>query len=122
MGRMCEQKGVREIGLVAFSQCSSLTDVVLPESLRVIGERAFDDCKKLSSIAIPERIGEIGDNAFRGCPLNRDTRAAIAAKDPYEWVEVNVTRYASWREHFMLGLDEYMDAAERVYRRVRKKK
>ncbi|WP_314281038.1 leucine-rich repeat domain-containing protein [Capnocytophaga leadbetteri] len=44
--------GVREIGEVAFSNCTALTKVFLPASVEKIGDSAFGYCKSLQSITI----------------------------------------------------------------------
>jgi len=47
-------------------------DLVIPETIEelpvtVIGDRAFSDCTRLTSITIPESVTSIGDGAFSGC-------------------------------------------------------
>jgi len=44
--------GVREIGEVAFSNCTALTKVFLPASIEKIGDSTFGYCKSLQSITI----------------------------------------------------------------------
>ncbi len=51
----------------AFSECKTLTKVVLPASLTRIGHSAFGGCKNLTSINIPEKVNSIGDYAFAEC-------------------------------------------------------
>ncbi len=51
----------------AFSDCSSLTSIVIPNSVTSIGEYAFWDCSNLASVNIPDKVTSIGDNAFSGC-------------------------------------------------------
>ena len=58
---------VTAIGDGAFSGCSALQSVTLPEGLQNIGERAFSYCDALQSVAIPERVVNIGDWAFSSC-------------------------------------------------------
>ena len=43
---------VTEIGQYAFSQCSGMTSVTIPKSVKYIGSGAFWDCSGLSSITI----------------------------------------------------------------------
>ena len=58
-------QNVTTIGKNAFSSCSSLEKVVLPENtLTTIGEEAFSYCSKLASIQLPDSITTIGASAF----------------------------------------------------------
>lgn len=58
---------VTAIGDWAFSQCSLLTSVTLPETLTTIGQEAFTDCTALPAILLPAPVTSIGDWAFANC-------------------------------------------------------
>lgn len=58
---------VTSIGESAFSDCSSLTSIKIPNSVTSIGKRAFSYCSGLTSINIPESVTSIDDYAFEGC-------------------------------------------------------
>lgn len=49
-----------------FANCTSLTDLILPESITSIGNNAFENCTSLTEIALPG-IDSIGNSLFRGC-------------------------------------------------------
>lgn len=49
-----------------FYECSTLTNLTLPQNSTVIGAHAFDGCLNLSNISMSERIQTIGENAFNG--------------------------------------------------------
>ena len=61
------EEGVTEIGVDAFSVCTSLETVILPESLQKIGEKAFSYCTSLKTINIPDSVNVIGPKAFFFC-------------------------------------------------------
>ena len=55
---------VTSIGDGAFSECTLLTSVTIPNSVTSIGERAFMVCWSLNSITIPNSVTTIGDRTF----------------------------------------------------------
>ena len=58
---------VTSIGVWAFEDCSGLTSVVIPNSVTSIGDRAFSGCSGLTSIVIPNSVTSIGEIAFYNC-------------------------------------------------------
>jgi len=58
---------VASIGCNAFFLCTSLTSVVVPNSVTSIHRYAFWDCTSLTSILIGNGITSIGDDAFSAC-------------------------------------------------------
>ena len=55
------------IGDFAFSSCSDLTSVTIPNSVTTIGERAFQECTNLTSVSIPNSVTTIDAYAFYDC-------------------------------------------------------
>ena len=62
-----ELSNVREIGSAAFSRCTSLESVIIPDEVERIKSLAFRDCKSLASISFPNKVESIGSNAFEKC-------------------------------------------------------
>ena len=60
-------EGTEIIGLSAFSWCTSLTSIHIPNSVIEIGCDALSDCTSLTSIHIPNSVTKIGKSAFDNC-------------------------------------------------------
>lgn len=58
---------VVEIGTWAFDFCTSLKSIKMEEGLEKIGECAFEYCQSLTSIEIPDSVTTIEGGAFFGC-------------------------------------------------------
>ena len=58
---------VKSVGYWAFSGCSGLTSITIPNSVTSIGNSAFYGCSGLTSITIPNSVTSIGENAFDEC-------------------------------------------------------
>ena len=56
-----------EIGAGAFSHCTALTEINLPDSLTKISDYSFFGCEALKEIHLPEDLTEIGFLAFQNC-------------------------------------------------------
>ena len=69
-----ENYRVTEIGAGAFEDCTALTSVDIPESVKYIGDRAFRGCTGLEAVKIPRNtdLFSIGESAFEGCSGLKD--------------------------------------------------
>ncbi|HPX84710.1 MAG TPA: leucine-rich repeat domain-containing protein [Bacilli bacterium] len=57
------------IGTKAFYNCSSLTNVFIPNTVTSIGYSTFDGCSSLKSVIIPNSVTSIGGSLFRDCGI-----------------------------------------------------
>ena len=60
------EEGTLSIAGSAFSGCSGLTSITIPNSVTTFGYNAFYDCGNLISITIPNSVTSIGSGAFDG--------------------------------------------------------
>ena len=61
------EEGVTTLGEYIFWDCSSLTEVKLPNSLTTLGKECFKKCTALKSITLPDNITLIDESAFEEC-------------------------------------------------------
>ncbi|MCL2131181.1 MAG: leucine-rich repeat protein, partial [Lentimicrobiaceae bacterium] len=60
-------ESVQTIPDYAFFNCNKLTAVIIPDSVATIGYAAFNVCSGLTSVTIGNNVVSIGNNAFSGC-------------------------------------------------------
>lgn len=55
------------IGEGAFSGCTSIDNIVIPEGIETIENITFFNCQSLENVTVPDSVTEISDGAFEGC-------------------------------------------------------
>lgn len=76
---------VKTIGRQAFRNCSGLSRVVIPDHVTVIGEQAFAHCVSLEQVTIPASLSAVDFDAFEGC----EGMQAVDISDVAAWCAVN---------------------------------
>lgn len=61
------KSGTKTIATRAFETCTSITSVVIPDSMTTISKYAFCACRTLESVTIPESVTLIDEAAFHYC-------------------------------------------------------
>ena len=70
----------------AFSCCSSLSSIRLPEGVVSIGDYAFYYCAKLTEFVVPASLRYIDEGAFAGC----DRLSSLYISDLAKWVNTSI--------------------------------
>ena len=60
-------KPVKVIHELALRNCSSITDIIIPDGITYIDEYAFVDCTSLKNVVIPYSVTRIDNSVFSGC-------------------------------------------------------
>ena len=58
---------VRRINERTFYDCTSLTNILIPNGVTYISYDTFSGCASLKNITIPDSVTSIGEDAFEGC-------------------------------------------------------
>ena len=59
--------GPLNIGYSAFQDCTSLTEITIPDGVVTIYFDTFNNCTSLTSVTIPASVTSIDNSAFSGC-------------------------------------------------------
>jgi hypothetical protein len=60
-------EGTTEIGMFAFSNCTSLKSIVIPQGVTNIDDCAFEGCTSLTTVTLPVGVKTIESTAFLDC-------------------------------------------------------
>ena len=79
-------EGAIRISIYAFYNCSSLTDITIPDSLKEIGWYAFGGCSSLEHIEIPDSVTWVGDDAFACCSKLKNIAMPKSISKVNDWI------------------------------------
>ena len=86
------KQGVTNIGYDAFYECSNLSSVIIPSTVKYIEGEAFLKCKNLKSVNIPESINYLGGGAFQCC------ENLVSVNIPNAVTEINTMTFCECRK------------------------
>lgn len=70
---------------MAFSACTSLEEITIPDSVTAIGNNAFDSCTSLRSIALPASIRSVAEYTFLNCTSLRSVSIPNGVRSIGTW-------------------------------------
>ena len=76
---------VTSVGTYSFFGCSSLTSIDFGKGLKTIGNAVFYYCSSLTYIVIPDSVEKIGPNAFYTCYFYKDNFINNSSATGYPW-------------------------------------
>ena len=91
--------GTAAIGRMAFSGCTSLSEITLPDSVRSVGDFAFAECSALQKAILSQNLNSLGEGVFESCPTLGDfagssSRYTVSNGVITDTVTSSVYRYA----------------------------
>ena len=86
-------KPVTSIGDSAFSECTGLTSVEIPDSVTYIGGWAFFGCVLLNTVELPNGIKSIKVHTFHGCTklTNLTIPSSLISIESYAFLSSGIT-------------------------------
>ena len=104
----------------AFRSCTSLVNIVIPQSVTTIGALAFSGCTSLVNIVIPQSVTTIGEDAFSGCTA-LDWLSKAANKSIEEFLRDRYSRY-SQRKAVLLSINKVTELRSQELPRRRRRR
>ena len=88
-------KKLTTIEVDTFSGCTSLAEIVIPDSVTRIGESAFLGCTSLSKVDLPKKLTTIEAYTFSGCSSLESIVIPEGVTAIGTWLEYEKTYYSS---------------------------
>ncbi len=67
LGEVMFPDSLESVGAYAFASCTSLVCISLPKGVKSIEESAFENCTSLKRISLPSSLESMGEYAFKDC-------------------------------------------------------
>ncbi|MBR4824095.1 MAG: leucine-rich repeat protein [Spirochaetaceae bacterium] len=96
---------VYEIGNSAFSQCSGLTNIIIPDGISQIDDYAFLRCDNLAEITLPNNSCTIDTYCFANCSSLNKITAKYSSFEPSDTLGANFSTTNFEQNTSLHGLD-----------------
>ncbi len=83
--------GVTNIETDAFGQCTALTKVVIPNSVTSLGERAFNACSALNEVTLSNSLTRLETAVFISCTALKSVKIPSSVTSIGDWAFNNCT-------------------------------
>jgi len=90
-----------DIGMYAFCECTSLSEVILPNNLKILRKGTFANCYSLKSITLPETLEIIEEGCFSGCGLQSITIPKGTTLQPSVFQRCHSLRKVNWTTNYV---------------------
>ena len=97
------------IGGGAFNGCTSLTSVIIGDSVTSIGESAFKGCSSLTSVIIGSGVTSIESSAFSGCT---ELSEIFYKGTSDNWYKIEIDNYLSGNDTLSNAIRYYYSETE----------
>ena len=97
----------------AFYKNSSISSIIIPETITEIGEKAFYGCKELKAIVIPDNVRTIGERAFAYCSQIESITLGVSIERLEMWIFEYCDKLASI--HFNGTVEEWNSIEKNPY-------
>ena len=95
---ICE--GVTTVATSAFSGYEAITEIKFPQTLEAISDYAFSDCSGVKGLVVPNNVQSIGQGAFKGMELTSITLPFIGKTRNASGVAVPFGYIFDYREKY----------------------
>lgn len=108
---------VISIGDWAFSGCTALESAILPKDITYIGQEMFCDCVSLKSINIPSAVKYIGYEAFYNCTNLTDITVQNNIEEIVQFAFKNTGYYndqSNWENNVLYMANHLLEADKKI--------
>ena len=101
------------IASLAFTHCTPLCEITIPDGVKNIGQMAFYDCDNLTEVTIPATVTSISNNMALGFSSSESAR--VEGFTIYGYADTEANRYAVDHDFIFISIGENPNVDEYGY-------